>query len=777
MIRGTAAVLLAGLLAALLTVPLGPARRALGTAWRALGAAWTTATADSDFRDPLDRFPSADDRPLAPSDEPPAEPNSLFIFKAASAQTPFPPLPFLSPGLTPEVWLDWSTPARSKNRPLEKLSLAAGQAIWLPHLAGDESPLVVRFRQGTREREPAKLPLDLRPDFVLEHPLGLYVLAQGFLFQFRTADAQIPWGMKTCLVRRIDAGNEPLAGSLRQAPDGSIWMQLSGGPATLAGMDGRPVRVSAGDSLWKVDAEGRFLQWRAQGPAGALRQLVGGPNGAYYLRVAKSEGGAGEARQGFRSLSSFEFLKSPLPPGMNRSLSGGFGSELIVALPAKEGRPEQYLLLEAHAKTGRVTQQKLDLESSILFPSGEIRTVASGLTQPALAALSDGSAALFGLSPQSSTAERTLVLGGFALDPANPAPVAVPGPSVSKLGPAPLAKMVAATDPVQAWRAWAEARSRIDKRMTALNSTPPPLMAELRKRAQEEEIEEAALGRLVSLLEACGDWESRKAIQFLAEEGATTIRVQCLESLGRLAGPQDQTIYQTMLNGMADPEPLIKSAAALSLARAGFPGAANTLATALSFDNEAQGDWQKTLGLALRLLGKPGHQRVWEMAQSGQTADLDKAVVYFSATSEKAAAHFILQLLDYPHLASESRRVLLRALRPEVDEPFGILIGKRIENLSEVGVEEMALWWEKAEETPWARSTSARDRLLRLLESKSEDERWFALGKFKKQSYAAAAQLLEAKRSTFPLSDPQQRALDEAMVFQKDSQEARQKTK
>lgn len=55
-----------------------------------------------------------------------------------------------------------------------------------------------------------------------------------------------------------------------------------------------------------------------------------------------------------------------------------------------------------------------------------------------------------------------------------------------------------------------------------------------------------------------------------------------------------------------------------------FPGSANTLASAFSFDLGNNAEWTTALVSSMNRLGKPAYERIKDLAESGTPGDLKK---------------------------------------------------------------------------------------------------------------------------------------------------------
>lgn len=695
-------------------------------------------------------------------------------FEPSKTKTPLPDDSLFSQGFLTDSWIDWAKAKGAKPLTADRLLLLENQSRTLTGLAGISGPLIMERIQPNKPPEILTLPLDLRPDWATEHPLGLFVLSQGFLYRFQTQNQMAPWGLKDCLVKRTDAGTPTLSGSMGWSGNGSLFLFLNGGPANLEGTDGRVVRVPKGQSILTIKPDGQALELFAWGSDGWLEQVVSSSDGNLFFKTTKKDP-EGNTRALYRVLAPGEFVKNTVaasPLGQKDRLSS---KEAILVIPESQDQSEHLLLIQT--ENGEISSQSLESDNNQFFPSGNKKPLTRGPGKASLHSRVHGSISVVlssGANPQKDSAFSHWGSIRPAISETKSGPEPTSREPIEKLGPAPLAKALGNPDSLVSWEAWFEIRKRIHRSVSAPTPNILPVVGELLKIAKEENTLPAHLQKIIPLLELSGDSESIEQIRFLADNASASIRCQALLSLGRLALPQDNQLFQTVLNGFADSDPLVKSAAALALARVAFPGSANALVTAVSFEPDPNSEWTATLRYALRLLGKPAHDRMGQLAQSGNISDLDKSIRYFSESADENAAPVILQLLDYPHLAANQKQLLIGALILKKGQPTGPLFWRQISRMTDLTAETLRMGWEKLETVELTQKPEARDFLIQLLFDSNEDKKWFALAKLKTQAYPQSDEILTKRQKEFPLTIPQKRGLEEAILFQKQNQGRRQ---
>jgi HEAT repeat protein len=167
----------------------------------------------------------------------------------------------------------------------------------------------------------------------------------------------------------------------------------------------------------------------------------------------------------------------------------------------------------------------------------------------------------------------------------------------------------------------------------------------------------AALGTLQSF------WndEVRDAFIKLMDDGNADLRRLAAEGLALNCRRGDGPAHEAMLQALSDSEPAVRRAAALAMGKIAAPGAEDILVNTLSFDEGKDAYLYDGLLRAVERTGKPGIDRLLDLAESGVAKDLGRVVEAFTALRTREAAEGLPRLLRYPHLSDPQKTALLRS--------------------------------------------------------------------------------------------------------------------
>jgi HEAT repeat protein len=171
----------------------------------------------------------------------------------------------------------------------------------------------------------------------------------------------------------------------------------------------------------------------------------------------------------------------------------------------------------------------------------------------------------------------------------------------------------------------------------------------------------AAQAAALGVLQAMPDAAVLKAIGSAAENGDPELRAMAASVIAQSAKEGDKDAQAALLQALGDSEPAVKRAVAMAMARLKGPGAADNIASALSFDRGKDG--LLTLGLvaALDNLGEAGISAFITLADSGAQKDIDKVADLYSCLRSKAAFAALPGLLRNPHMVAAQRAALAKA--------------------------------------------------------------------------------------------------------------------
>jgi putative membrane-bound dehydrogenase-like protein len=221
---------------------------------------------------------------------------------------------------------------------------------------------------------------------------------------------------------------------------------------------------------------------------------------------------------------------------------------------------------------------------------------------------------------------------------------------VAKLDDAALVKALMGGYATDRTYAQQELRRRGDRNRPALLSllqdgdAPPPARV-------------AALGVLQSF------WNDEVESEFIAllKGGDADLRRLAADGLGLNAPRKSARVHSALLKQLGDDDLAVRRSVALAMGHVAAPGAADSLANALAFDDSRDVYLRDGLVRALEALGAPGIEAMVALANSGDSKVIDKVVEAFAATRTRPAAEAIPGLLANPHLSIARRADLVRS--------------------------------------------------------------------------------------------------------------------
>jgi hypothetical protein len=233
---------------------------------------------------------------------------------------------------------------------------------------------------------------------------------------------------------------------------------------------------------------------------------------------------------------------------------------------------------------------------------------------------------------------------------------------IVQLPDADLLKALAREDAGERDCARKELARRGDKNRTALikllHDDEQPLVARI-----------AALGALHSL----HDDAVQKAFVKAVGEGDAELRKLAADGLGLCAKKRDRAVHNALLQALADENPSVRRSVALAMGRVAAPGAAENLATNLSFDTGKDALLTDGILRGLERLGKPGIAALIALADSGVQKDIDRVADAFTGLRSRAAFDALPGLLKNPHYNDEQRAALVRSCANyQLDPPVSL---------------------------------------------------------------------------------------------------------
>jgi putative membrane-bound dehydrogenase-like protein len=182
-----------------------------------------------------------------------------------------------------------------------------------------------------------------------------------------------------------------------------------------------------------------------------------------------------------------------------------------------------------------------------------------------------------------------------------------------------------------------------------------PLLEVLKSNKLDARI--AALGALESLWTA----DVQTAFCDLLADPEPALRRLAADALALNGRPGDSQIHEALLGRFDEQNPAVKRAIYLAMGRVAAPGAADCLVNAFRVEETKDRVLFDGLVRAIERLGKPGIDKLIELAESGVDADRDRVLDAFLGLRTRAAAEAVPYLLQSPHLSTRQRADLLRS--------------------------------------------------------------------------------------------------------------------
>ncbi len=684
-----------------------------------------------------------------------------------------PPETLIANGLEPTTLWGLHGPDLSVASPTQKLRLTPKGPVFLKgHKRGtyrltQYAPMDLEIRQNG----PHFLDLEDQPGAILDHPSGLLVFCNGDLFRFRRFNSGQPQWAKEILVKRMDHGMDRPQARLFLSRDGSIRLALSPGEIQLRGLDNSQFFQNKQGVLIRIGHDGTALE--------LLNELGNDPFGNGFVWSHFGEPYLAKtnlADKAFAEKKTGPCILVPLFPGMTPGPSGSQFKQKAWLLDKSshvDGIDPMDLLWES--PQGDLLHGALDQVDEAFHISGTIQTV-RGPAQGQRRILSS----LQGIWELSETPNPTTqaneqrfgFLGDFGPgELIKPPPVPGSLLELSSLGPKDLAIAFLKGTPSQSFAIWDQIQQRISRQKQLAPNRLPPILFALREAMKGTDntvsLHDNRTLLALSCFEAAMDKDSLAYIREWAESGSSLPRSFAIGILGKVTTPDENVVYQILLNALSDSDLRVKSAAVKALGMIPFPGSANTLVSAFSFDLGNNPQWTTALVSAMNRLGKPTYERLKELGESGTAADLKKTISFLGQTKDPAAFPALIGLLHYPHLSTQDQALLLRALQLEKGGGDAVILLGWINKQDNPGPEVVQLALEKLEGTPVYEQPEVLTLLIRLLQSNDSEKRWLALAKLKKQARPGALGLLEKIQQSGVIPVEQRKALTEAIQTQK----------
>jgi putative membrane-bound dehydrogenase-like protein len=167
----------------------------------------------------------------------------------------------------------------------------------------------------------------------------------------------------------------------------------------------------------------------------------------------------------------------------------------------------------------------------------------------------------------------------------------------------------------------------------------------------------AALG----VLQSMWDDSVQKAFLSLLATGDSDLRRLAADGLGLNAAHGDKEVQDGLLKALTEDDRATKRAVVMAISRIGGPGAADALASTLSFDEGEDVYLRDGIVRALENLGKPGVDALISVADSGVGKNTDKVVQAFMAFRRRAGYEGLPAILKNQHLSPAQQAALVKS--------------------------------------------------------------------------------------------------------------------
>ena len=620
---------------------------------------------------------------------------------------------------------------------------------------------------------PVTLDLDDTPGFLMEHPTGVLIFCNGDLFRFRPGgQEQSPW-LKEVLLKRLDSNPERSIGRIFLEMDGSIRLLVSPGKVQLMALDGSTIKQRSNGLLLRLGADGSDLE--------VLNDLGNDPFGPGLVW-----NGFGEpymaANQPKDSSITENNLKPPslIPifPGVSRSVQNPKNLAkytLWEDLNYHDPVNPPTLICQMNQEEWTLWQMERDGES--LKITGKKQTLGGQAKGTFFWITGQTGSWLCGGTPLSKTKSPGTSLISYAtFGPSAPMNEKTHYESgqIAKMGPKELAIAFVTSSPAMKWPLWVQIQNRINHQKQLNPDQTPPIISALHALLKEPEGADSWNDHFrilyLSSLGYSGDKESIAIIKDWAETASPLPRAFAISLLKKVINPEDNAGFQIVLNGLSDDDLRVRSSALRALGTIPFPGSANALIGAFSFDSGDNPQWTSCLISAISNLCQKlpsTYGLLLEMAESGNAANLKKAIDFFAISDDQRALDSILELLNYPHLTQKDHEKLLLAIQPGLDETKAVKLMNWLKKTENPTNEVARIGLQKLTGTKAIAGEEAFVFLQSLMKSTDSDKRWLALSIFKKQKYEGGEDWLKKLHKTGGIDPVQIRAFEEALINQR----------
>jgi quinoprotein glucose dehydrogenase len=193
--------------------------------------------------------------------------------------------------------------------------------------------------------------------------------------------------------------------------------------------------------------------------------------------------------------------------------------------------------------------------------------------------------------------------------------------------------------------------------------------AALLKYFRSDETRPAAKVVAVGALQWMYDADVEKAFVKALDKGDDEVKRVVAEALGLWAKKGDTTVQDALLKASSEEDLAVRRAVFVAMGRVAGPGAADGLATALSFDEGKDRFLRDAVIRSLEMLGKEGMTSLLALGDSGVQKDTDRVVEAVLGMRTREAFAILPTLLRHEHVTASQRAQLIRSVTNYQLEP------------------------------------------------------------------------------------------------------------
>jgi putative membrane-bound dehydrogenase-like protein len=527
---------------------------------------------------------------------------------------------------------------------------------------------------------------DELPSSILFHDGWMYLTGRGTVRRYKQSRPQGPYDVQQVIARGFCGFHHHQVSGLTIGNDGWLYVTSGDNDNYVEGSDGNRATVLRTGGVFRMHPDGSHVETFSIGYRNPYRDVAFDTSGNMFHGDNDNEDGS--KFQGCRLMHIAEGndfgwrlltgARCCVPDQMRGAVFGelpgkvpplcktGRGSPAGLLIYNDDRFPERFRGLVLYPDVYRRLIRAYRVErvgaTFAIVEEFEFMTSADPLFRPCqMVAGPDGAIYVVDWRTDSGGAGRLsgdgvhgriyrLSWQGTTGDPALPTRPKDSWAKIARLDDESLVKALANPNATDRHVAQEELRRRGDRSRAALLKTLQDAEAPAHARI-------AALG----VLQSFWDHTVEAACCELLSTGDPDLRRLAADGLGLNSTRETVRVQDVLLKQLGDDDRAVRRSVALAMGRIGAPGAADSLANALAFDDGRDVYLRDGLVRALEASGKPGIDAVVALAESGDAKNTDKVVDAFAAMRTRPAADAIPRLLANPHLSIARRADLVRS--------------------------------------------------------------------------------------------------------------------